>query len=161
MIIGPYEFLGFLKNELGQFGFRKVETVDIKFDSIKRNGSGILIEFPGEEVYNKSDVTGIPVIYSFDFIAGAAAIVVFSGDDRNWLKKPNIRLWAADYMAGYSAFWNIKGYDWLHAALPAIKENRTSKTAMKTAAYLCARIAANIAVGKEVKRFPQFYLVES
>ena len=69
-----------------------------------------------------------------------------------------MRQWVAEYMLGYCAFWNVEGCDWLHDALPAIKENKTSEAAMKTAAYMCARIAANIAVGRDVKRYPRFYL---
>ena len=33
--------------------------------------------------------------------------------------------------------------------------------ALKTAAHICARIAANIAVGREVKHFPRFYLCKN
>lgn len=48
--------------------------------------------------------------------------------------------------------------DRLHDALPKIKENKTSEDTMKTAAYIYARIAANIAVGSKVKHYPCFYL---
>ena len=80
------------------------------------------------------------------------------GDDNELHGKANARLWAAGYMAGYCAFWNMEGCDWLQSALPKIRECMTSETAQRTAAHICARIAANIAVGREVKHFPRFYL---
>lgn len=67
----------------------------------------------------------------------------------------------SEYMAGYCTFWNVEGYEWLQSALPAIREGKTSEAAMKTAAHICARIAANIAVGRKVKHFPKFYLYET
>lgn len=42
--------------------------------------------------------------------------------------------------------------------LPAIREAKTSEAAQRTAAHICAKIAANIAVGRNVKHFPRFYL---
>ena len=46
----------------------------------------------------------------------------------------------------------------LQFALPAIRDAKTSELAQRTAAHICARIAANIAVGRDVKHFPRFYL---
>ncbi|MDE7438077.1 MAG: hypothetical protein K2M93_06280 [Muribaculaceae bacterium] len=120
-----------------------------------------MIEFTGNGPSQLVDVSDIPIIYPFDFISGAGAFVLFPGDDRKWLEKSDLRVWAAEYMLGYSAFWKIPGCDWLHEVLPAIKDGKTSDTAQKTAAYMCARIAANIAVDHDVKRFPRFYLAES
>ena len=55
----------------------------------------------------------------------------------------------------------MEGCDWLQSNLPAIREGKTSETAKRTAAHICARIAANIAVGREVKHFPRFYLCKN
>ena len=94
----------------------------------------------------------------FDFVNGAGVIVVMPEDERNLLSKPELRQWAATYMAGYCAFWNVEGCEWLRDSLPDIKNGVTSGASLKTAAYICARIAANIAVRREVKHFPRFYL---
>ena len=100
----------------------------------------------------------IPIIYPFDFVYGAGVIVIMPGDDNELQNKDNLRLWVAEYMTGYCAFWNVEGCEWLQSALPMIREGKTSDAAQRTAAHICARIAANIAVGRNVKHFPRFYL---
>ena len=160
MIVGKDDFITYMKEELRKLDFCKIAEVEIG-EIINGQNNGILIEYTRTGLSQTSDMNSIPVIYPFDFVEGGGAIVVFPSDDRSWLDKQNIRLWVAEYISGYCAFWNVDGCDWLHDALPAIKENRTSDTAMKTAAYICARIAANIAVGRDVKRYPRFYLCRS
>lgn len=161
MIVGSEIFIGYVQEELNRLGFNEICNVSaLKYNYIGET-RGILIEFTGNGPSQCSDATEIPTIYPFDFIGGAGAIVLFSGDERKWLEKPNVRLWAAEYMSGYCAFWNISGCEWLHEAIPAIKAGETSDLAQKTAAHLCALIAANIAVGHDVKHYPRFYLVES
>ena len=160
MIVGKDDFITYIKEELRKLDFCKIAEVEIG-EIINGQNNGILIEYTGTVLSQTSDMNSITVIYPFDFVEGGGAIVVFPSDDRSWLDKQNIRLWVAEYISGYCAFWNVDGCDWLHDALPAIKENRTSDTAMKTAAYICARIAANIAVGRDVKRYPRFYLCRS
>ena len=157
MIIGKGDFIAYIKEELCKLGFCDIADVAMS-EIINGQDTGILIEYAGNGLSQTSDIGDIPVIYPFDFVDGAGAIVVFPGDDRSWLEKQNVRQWTAEYMSGYCAFWNVEGCDWLHDALPAIKENNTSETAIKTAAYMCARITANIAVGRDVKRYPRFYL---
>jgi len=61
-------------------------------------------------------------------------------------------------MSGYCAFWNIDNSDWLRVVLPRIEQGEQSAKAQQTAACICARILANIAVGRDVKHFPRFYL---
>lgn len=153
-------FLNYLRDELIQLGFNQILNISTIRDNNIDEMQGILIEFTGDGPSQSVDSTDMPIIYPFDFINGAGVIVLFPDDDRKWLVKPNLRLWAAEYMAGYSAFWKIPGCDWLHYALPAIRNGETNEAAQKTAAYLSARIAANIAVGNTVKQFPKFYLVE-
>ena len=157
MIVGKGDFITYIKEELDKLGFGDIADVAIS-EIINYQNTGILIEYTGVGHSQSSDMNSIPVIYPFDFVDGAGAIVVFPEDERDWLGKQNMQQWAAEYMSGYCAFWNVEGCDWLHDALPAIKENRTNKDAMKTAAHICARIAANIAVGRDVKRYPHFYL---
>ena len=160
-IIGSEMFLKYLREELRQLGFNVILNITALKDYNIDETNGILIEFTGNCPSQSTDSIEIPVIYPFDFIAGAGVIVLFPGDDRKWLEKPNLRLWAAEYMMGYCAFWNISGCDWLHDVLPAIKAGETSDSAQKTAAYISARIAANIATGRPVKRFPKFYIVDN
>ena len=160
MIVGKGDFITYIKEELRKLDFCKIAEVEIG-EIINEQNTGILVEYTGAGFSQASDIGDIPVIYPFDFVDGSGAIVVFPEDERDWLEKQNIRQWAAEYMSGYCAFWNMEGCDWLHDALPSIKENSTNKDAMKTAAHICARIAANIAVGKDVKRFPRFYLCRS
>ena len=157
MIVGKGEFITYIKDELAKLDFCKIAEVEIG-EIINEQNTGILIEYTGYGLSQSCDIGDIPVIYPFDFVDGAGAIVVFPKDERDWLEKQDVRQWTAEYMSGYCAFWNVEGCDWLHNALPAIKENKTSEAAMKTAAYICARIAANIAVGRDVKRYPHFYL---
>lgn len=151
MIVGTGEFISCVKEELRRLGFRMIADAgrSTEFDS------GILVEFTGSGPA-AVNVCGIPIIFPFDFINGAGAVVLFPGDDRGPLAAGNIRLRVAEYISGYCAFWNVEGCDWLHEALPAIRENKTSTAAIKTAAYMCAKIAANIAAGRDVKRFPGF-----
>ena len=157
MIVGKVDFITYIKKELGKLDFCNIAEVELG-EIINGKNAGILIEYTGVGLSQAKDINSIPVIYPFDFIDGAGAIVVLPGDDRNWLEKKNVRQWVAEYMSGYCAFWNVEDCDWLHDVLPAIKENNTNEAAIKTAAYMCARIAANIAVGRDVKRYPRFYL---
>ena len=157
MIVGKGDFITYIKKELGKLDFCNIAEVEIG-EIINGKNAGILIEYTGVGLSQAKDINRIPVIYPFDFIDGAGAIVVLPGDDRNWLEKKNVRQWVAEYRSGYCAFWNVEDCDWLHDVLPAIKENNTNEAAIKTAAYMCARIAANIAVGRDVKRYPRFYL---
>ncbi len=158
MIVGACAFITFVKEELGRIGFNNIYDVSETDLTIFCRDNGIVIDHIGHGVSPTADAGDIPVIYGFDFIGGAGAIVVFPGDEKYFLEKQDIRLWAAEYLAGYCAFWNVDEGEWLSDALPAIKEGKTSEEAMKTAAHICAGIAANIAVGREVKRYPQFYL---
>ncbi len=157
-IVGTGDFINYIKNELEQIGFREI-YYEAENDSSNLNyDNGIIIEYIDERTPPSTKATDIPTIYGFDFIEGAAAIVVFPEDEKDFLNRPNIRVWAAEYLSGYCAFWNVEDCDWLHDNLPYIKEGKTSKEAQKTAAHICARIAANIAVSRDVKRYPRFYL---
>lgn len=160
VIIGSTDFFTYIKDELTRFGFSKLIRYPENTDNHNGITSDIQLEFIDAEISLADFDCPVPVICSFDFIAGAGAIVTFPGDDRSFLHKPGLRLRAAKYMAGYCAFWNIGGCEWLLDALPAIKAGRTNPDALKTAASLCARIAANIAVGCDVKRYPRFYLAQ-
>lgn len=158
ILSGTDTFIKYINEELNLIGFKKIFFNDTECNVNNDNSQGIIIEHTGDESPQFVVGSNIPVIFPFDFIEGAGAIVLFPGDERGWLDKPNLRIWVAEYMAGYCAFWNVEGCGWLYNALPLIKENRTNETALRTAAYICARIAANIAVGREVKHYPRFYL---
>ncbi len=161
MIVGECDFISYVKKELEQIGFKEIFNVSGTDPSKFSHTNGIIIEQVADSLPRSTEVTDIPIIFAFDFIHGAGAIVVFPEDERNFLNNPNIRLWAAEYFSGYCAFWNVADSDWLHDILSSIKEGEASVEALKTAAHICARIAANIAVSRDVKRYPRFYLVES
>lgn len=165
MVIGSGDFIRHIRAELSQLGFGEARIVAPTRQLPATDTTGIIIEFTNtadcQTAYTPAAGSAIPIIIPFDLVAGAGAIVLLPGDNKELLTKRNIRIWAAEYMAGYCAFWNVEGCEWLREALPAIKEGLTSDTAQRTAAHISARIAANIAVGREIKHFPRFYLAEN
>lgn len=159
-VVGADEFIDSIKTELQLLGFKSIQIIS-PFDEEATINIDVIAEIVNEGGSCMSKVTDIPLILPFDFVNGAGAIVVMPDDERNMLGKPDLRLWAATYMAGYCAFWNVDGCEWLRDSLPDIKNSVTNDVALKTAAHICARIAANIAVGREVKHFPRFYLCKN
>ena len=103
MIVGKGDFITYIKDELGKLGFRDMADVAMSEINNEQN-NWILIEYTGDGSAESGNMSDIPMIYPFDFIEGAGAIVLFPGDDRSWLDKSNLRVWAADYMSGYCAF---------------------------------------------------------
>lgn len=161
MIIGTSDCIDIVKAELYRSGFKSINIVSGNDVHAEIGPVDMVAEYVGETCTHVKGNATIPIIYPFDFVDGAGAIVVMPGDDSELHGKANARLWAAEYMAGYCAFWNMEGCDWLQSNLPVIKECKTSEAAQRTAAHICARIAANIAVGREVKHFPRFYLCKN
>lgn len=168
MIIGTSDFIDYVKAELYRSGFKSINSgfrsINIVSGNDVHTGIGpvdMVAEYAGEACTHVKGNVAIPIIYPFDFVDGAGAIVVMPGDDNELHDKANARLWTAGYMAGYCAFWNMEVCDWLQSALPAIREGKMSETAQRTAAHICARIASNIAVDREVKHFPRFYLCKN
>ena len=160
-VVGATEFIDSIRTELQQLGFESIQIISRSDKIPMPSNVDVIAENvnEGSSCFSK-DVT-IPIILPFDFVNGAGAIIVMPDDDRDILDKPDLRLWAANYMAGYCAFWNVEGCEWLRDSLSDIKNGVTSSAALDTAARICARIAANIAVGREVKHFPRFYLCKN
>lgn len=161
MIIGASDFIECVKAELHKSGFKSINIVSASDGQTITDPIDMIVEYAGSESSCVKANATMPIIYPFDFVEGAGAIVIMPGDDNELQHKYNLRLWVAEYMAGYCAFWNVEGCEWLQFALPAIREAKTSDAARRTAAHLCARIAANIAVGRNVKHFPRFYLCKN
>lgn len=161
MVIGVSDFIDCVKAELDKSGFKSMNIVSGNDVHTEIGLVDMVAEYTGEAYTHVKGNAAIPIIYPFDFVEGAGAIIIMPGDDNELHGKANARLWAAEYMAGYCAFWNVAGCDWLQTALPAIRKGETSDKAMRTAAHICARIAANIAVGRNVKHFPRFYLCKT
>lgn len=161
MVVATDEFVDLVIAELEQMGFSGIRSASGAGASKVSHDVSIAIEHIAPGFPPSGIPADIPIIFAFDFIDGAGAVVLFPDDDREFLQGHSVRIRVAEYMSGYCAFWNIGGCDWLHDALPAIKDNETSEAAQRTAAHMCARIAANIAVGREVKRYPRFYIAES
>lgn len=160
-VIGTIEFIGSVKTELQQLGFESIQIITPSDEMPTPSNVDIIVESVNEGSSCLSKDATIPLIFPFDFVNGAGAIVVMSEDERDMLCKPDLRQWAATYMAGYCAFWNVDGCEWLRYSLSDIKNGITNSTALDTAAHICARIAANIAVGRDVKHFPRFYLCKN
>lgn len=157
-VIGATEFIDSIKDELQQLGFESIQIISASDEMPMPGNVDVIAESVSEGGACLSEDVTIPLILPFDFVNGAGAIVVMPDDDRDLLYKPNLRQWAANYMVGYCAFWNVEGCEWLRDSLPDIRNGLTSHAALKTAAHICARIAANIAVGRKVKHFQRFYL---
>lgn len=161
MVIGISDFIDCIKAELIKSGFKSISIISALEKGTNMDFTDMVAEYVYEGDSCIKEEIKIPIIYPFDFVEGAGAIVIVPGDDNELQHKDNLRLWAAEYMAGYCAFWNVEGCEWLQLALPEIIEAKTSEAAQRTAAHICARIAANIAVGREVKHFPRFYLCKN
>ena len=159
MVVGTDTFVAYLKSELKSIGFSNI-VVENDADCQKSITTINIISEYGGNISSRlvSDMFSVPIIYPFDFVGGAGAMVIMPGDDKDLLAQTDLRLWAAEYISGYCAFWNMEGYDWLGKALPEIKAGVINESAQRLAAHICARIAANIAVGREVKHFPRFYI---
>lgn len=156
-VVGAGEFIDSIKAELQQLGFESIQIISPSDEMPMLGKVDIIVENVNEGSSYRSKDAIIPLILPFDFVNGAGAIVVMPGEGRDLLNKPNLRQWAANYMVGYCAFWNVEGCNWLRNSLTDIENCVTNDTANKTAAYMCARIAANIAVGREIKHFPRLY----
>lgn len=158
MVIGASDFIDNVNAELIKSGFSSISIVSSLQAQPDLASADMVAECVGEGRDCIKEELTIPIIYPFDFVDGAAAIVIMPGDDNELQRKDNMRLWAAEYMAGYCAFWNVEGCDWLQTALQSISAGKNRDAALRTAAHICARIAANIAVGRKIKHFPRFYL---
>ena len=151
MIVGNGNFADAVKTALLKVGFHHIyvetpiETADMAVD-LAMNGTFATM------------VGKLPVVYPFDFIEGGAAMVVLPGDKLEFETRGNLRSCAARYMSGYCSFWNVDNSEWLSVVLPRIEQGEHSAKGQKTAACICARVLANIAVGRDVKHFPRFYL---
>lgn len=161
MVLGTSDFIDSIKTELFQSGFKSISIVSATDTKLNMSNADIVAEYIRKGNCCVENEVTIPTIYPFDFVIGAGAIVIMPGDKNDLQNKDNLRMWAAEYMAGYCAFWNVEGCDWLQTALPAIRDGKTSEGSLKTATHICARIAANIAVGRKVKHFPRFYLCKN
>ena len=152
MIVGEGHFADAVRRAVMESGFRNIMCVEAP------TGSADIAVDVVMDGMTASFERAIPVVYPFDFIEGGAAMVVQPEDKPEFKVQGDVRLYAAKYMSGYCAFWDIDNSDWLRVVLPRIEQGEQSAKAQKTAACICARILANIAVGRDVKRFPRFYL---
>lgn len=160
-VTGTTEFIDSINAELQQLGFEYIQIISTSDEMPMPSNVDVIAENVNHGSSCLSEDVTIPLILPFDFVNGAGAIVVMPDDDRDILNKPNLRQWAANYMVGYCAFWNVEGCDWLRDSLSDIRNGVTSSAALKTVAHMCARIVANFAVGREVKHFPRFYLCKN
>ena len=165
LIIGTSLFINEISLALKQLGFKHLTVLTDKYAGPVPYAANIIIKFvdsaSDESKIDDDEIRGIPLIYSFDFVYGVGVIVFLPDDNRDILNRGKVRLGAAEYIAGYCAFWNIKGYGWLHEAIPEIRIDRKNELTGKMAAKLCARLAAELAEGREIRHFPRFYMVRN
>ncbi|MCH5243226.1 MAG: hypothetical protein J1F67_12560 [Muribaculaceae bacterium] len=100
-------------------------------------------------------------IYAFDFINGAGAVVVSPEDVAELEEKPDLRKWMVYYTAGYCAFWQIENWEWLFETVDRVVNGELSDSGIKTAKYMCDKLKEEINGGREVDRFPKFYLCKN
>ena len=100
-------------------------------------------------------------IYAFDFINGAGAVVLSLEDVAELEAKPDLRKWMVYYTAGYCAFWQIENCEWLYEAVDRVVNGELSDSSSKTAKYMCDKLKEVINAGREVDRFPKFYLCKN
>ena len=100
-------------------------------------------------------------IYAFDFLNGGGAVVVTPEDEEELLSKPDLRKWMVYYTAGYCAFWQIENWEWMYEAVDRVVKGDLSESGIKTAKYICEKLKEEINAGREVDRFPKFYLCKN
>lgn len=98
------------------------------------------------------------LVLPFDFIDGGCVVIVNKPEELSVATGESLRTHIAEYVAGYSAFWNLTEYGWLRELLPSIKAGEKSDKGMAIAAEMCAKVFVNLAAGREVKAYPRFYL---
>jgi molybdopterin/thiamine biosynthesis adenylyltransferase len=121
------------------------------------------IPFVFDEVCKKR---AIPVLHPYNFGWGGFLSVVTPdslplsqlSDD---LQSFELRM--AEYVSGYSCFWNMP-QEWLEKIIRAYRkeENAASPPQLAVASWIaagyCVNVMYNLATGKQVKIFPKFYL---
>lgn len=95
------------------------------------------------------------IIYAFDFINGAGAVIVTPDNEKELLSKSNLRKWMVYYMAGYCAFWHTGNWEWLYNVVDKIIKGELSKAGIKTAGYLKEKLMGDINAGRKVNLFSE------
>ncbi len=164
-ISGTPEFEENLENELRKIGFTDIHQLPSEIENSISDEACIFIKLVFDDkgiiLKNIRQNNNHALIYLFDFIEGAGAIVLFSHNFEDLIIDKNTRYDMAKYISGYNAFWNIETNSWLTKVLDKISHGSKNDDTLKTAAYLGAKIAANIATGRDVKIYPRFYLLNS
>ena len=117
-VVGATEFINNIKAELQQLGFESIQIISRSDEMPMPSNVDVIAENVNEGCFCLSKDATVPLILPFDFVIGAGAIVVMPDDKRDMLCKPDLRQWAATYIAGYCAFWNVDGCEWLRDSLP-------------------------------------------
>ncbi|MDR0574655.1 MAG: ThiF family adenylyltransferase [Tannerella sp.] len=121
------------------------------------------IPFVFDDVCKKS---GIPVLHPYNFGWGGFLSVItpnslplsqLSDDPKGF------ELRMAEYVLGYSSFWNISR-EWLEKIIHKYKteESAASLPQLSVASWItagyCVNVMYNLVTGKDVRTFPKFYL---
>lgn len=84
-VIGTIEFIGSVKTELQQLGFESIQIITPSDEMPTPSNIDIIVESVNEGSSCLSKDATIPLIFPFDFVNGAGAIVVMPEDERDML----------------------------------------------------------------------------
>lgn len=124
MVIGATNFIVCEKTELYKSGFKSINLAEANEGQMGIVAVDIVAEYVDKGRSSIKEEVKMPIIYPFDFVNGAGAIVIMPDDDNELQSKDNMRLWSAEYMAGYCAFWNVEGCDWLQTHSPPLEKRK-------------------------------------
>lgn len=162
-ISGTSEFLELLKQELSEIGFLDIREIsDNEIYEDDKNSISIELVYGNEittKIFHLFDNCHA-LIFLYDFITGAGAVVLFPGSFPDLIPNELSRHALAKYISGYCAFWNMENNNLSTETLKEICSDKRNNNSMKLAAELGAKIAANIATCRKVKSYPRFYLVK-
>ena len=111
---------------------------------------------------------GIPVLHPYNLgWAGLLTVIMPDGVLLETIARENERfneLTMVEYASGYLKFWN-QPQPWIDEIIKAYKEEKTQfpppqlSVASWLVASMCTHVMYDIATGKSIKRFPEFYLL--
>lgn len=91
MVIGISDFINCVIAELDKSGFRSMNIVSVSNGKTITDSIDMIAEYAGYESACGSANAAIPIMYPFDFVKGAGAIVIIPGDDNELQSKDNTR----------------------------------------------------------------------
>ena len=137
-----------------------MEGHDVAVNALAANGD---ISFVFDKICAEKNIT---VLHPYNFgWAGFLAVVDPDGKSLQMLsdESSDFDLKVAEYVLGYQAFW-MQPQEWLEKVVKQYQREKGTlpppqlSVATWITAGLCTHALFNIATGREVKKFPKFYL---